>query len=274
MQYTSSSQVFKTLLCVGLSMACGLPLRAADFFAPSDATWKLRTGSSEASEPAGAWRETSFNDSTWSDAPAPVYYSTSGAEPPFFDGGVFGGTEIQGMMDTYSTIFLRKTFVVANAGAVSELQLNAACDDGFIAWINGVEVVRYNVAEGEPTFDGTAANSVNEPAPLDTFVISNPTMLVNGSNVIAVQVFNSALNSSDIGFMAGLSAPVDATAPVVASQAPPAGATLGELTQIEVRFAEVVSGVDAADLQRAWAVYIYVSATVGRASVDSLGGGG
>ncbi|HEX7859134.1 MAG TPA: lamin tail domain-containing protein [Verrucomicrobiae bacterium] len=195
-----------------------------------------------------AWRQNGFDDATWSAAATPVFYSTSVTEPPFYNGGVAEGTENSGMMDSYSSLFLRKNFAVTSAISISELHLDTACDDGFIAWINGEEVVRYNVSAGSLGFDDLAANSVDEPAALQRHVIRNPTMLVNGSNVIAVQVFNAALNSSDIGFMAGLTAPVDDVAPSVAAISPPNGATLGELTQIEITFSEIVSGVDASDL--------------------------
>ena len=198
--------------------------------------------------PLTAWREKDFDDSAWSNASAPIYYSTSPTEPPFYEGGIFNGTKIEGMMDSYSSFFLRKEFTVSNPSMISELQLDVACDDGFIAWINGIEVARYNVVEGERPFDDFASNSVNEPASLDTFLIPNPTMLLPGANLLAVQVFNSASNSSDLGFMAGLSAPVDVTPPFVVTQFPPAGATVGELSQIEITFNEVVFGIEASDL--------------------------
>ena len=190
-----------------------------------------------------------FDDSSWTDAPAPVYYSTSATEPPFYTGGAITGTAITGMQNTFSCIFLRKTFTVANPAVISELRLEAACDDGFIAWINGVEATRYNVPDAAPAYNAFAGNSISEPAPLGVFTITNTSMLTAGVNVLAVQVFNSTLNSSDLGFMAGLTAPVDVTAPAVATLAPPAGATTGELTRIEVTFREMVFGVDAADLR-------------------------
>lgn len=238
------------MIVFGLCFALwsSLSLGAAAFFTPADAVWKFRLGTNEASAPVNAWRQTNFNDSTWLDARAPIYYSSATTEPPFHDETAFSGTLIAGMMDNYTSVYLRKAFVVENPAVVSELLLEAACDDGFIAWINGVEVTRYNVPAGERAFNTLAVNSVSEPAPLDTFVISNPTMLVAGTNLLAIQVFNSAISSSDLGFMAGLSAPVDVTPPVVSSQYPPAGATIGELLQVEITFNEKVLGVDAADL--------------------------
>ncbi len=214
----------------------------------ADAVWKFRPGTNEASTPIGGWRQLSFDDSSWTDAPAPFYYSTDATEPPFHEGEPFNGTAITGMMGTYSSIYLRKRFFVPNAAVVSELILGAACDDGFIAWINGVEVARYNVSSGERAYNTFAGNSVNEPAELGSFSIANPTMVVSGTNILAIQVFNVALNSSDLGFMAELSAPVDNTPPVVSSQHPASGATVGELSQVEVTFSEVVFGIDAADL--------------------------
>src|SRR4051812_805999 len=83
---------------------------AGTFFTPETSVWKFRPGTNEASLPLTAWREKDFDDSSWSNASAPIYYSTSPTEPPFYEGGIFNGTKIEGMMDSYSSIFLRKEF--------------------------------------------------------------------------------------------------------------------------------------------------------------------
>ncbi len=221
----------------------------AQFFSTTNGVWKLRPGTNEASAPVTAWRQLAFDASSWSNAPAPIYYSTATTEPPFYTGGTFNGTRITGMQNSYSTVFLRREFQVSNPTVVPQLDLNAACDDGFIAWVNGVEIVRYNVPSGERAYNTFAGNSISEPAPFNNFTYANPTMLVPGTNVIAVQVFNSTLDSSDLGFIASLSAPVDVTPPTVISVQPPAGAVIGELTEAEVTFSEAVTGLDAADLR-------------------------
>ena len=60
------------------------------------------------------------------------------------------------MRGGYSSIYLRKTFNLVGASGVTNLFLNAQSDDGFIAWINGVEVLRYNMPAGDVPYNGAA----------------------------------------------------------------------------------------------------------------------
>ena len=109
----------------------------------SNANWLFIKAFAEASTPIDAWREVGFNDSLWSNSPTPFYYGdpyNSVANPGTLLSDMQGGA--------YSSIYLRKTFAVQNASAVTNLFFNAQSDDGFIAWINGFEVLRYNMAGG------------------------------------------------------------------------------------------------------------------------------
>lgn len=228
-------------LWLGLAWCClAGPLGAADLI-PTGSSWKFLRGTNEASLPdTTAWRRLNFNDAAFATAPAPFWY-----------GDVLpGGTQLTGMQNVYSCVYLRRTFTVANVADVQAIQFGAFCDDGFIAWLNGVEIIRYNVAAGEPTRSTLAIAAAAEPPPFNTTVISNPapsTLLVSGTNVLAIQVFNATLNSSDLGFDCALSTIAD-EAPVVAELFPPAGAITTQLRQIDVVFSESVTGVDAADL--------------------------
>ena len=95
-----------------------LMVRADVIFSATDATWKLFKGLSEASSPdPAAWRQPAFDDTSWAVAPAPFYYTSTPTEPPFYNGGPVTGTVLGDMMNVYTCIFLRKTFVVINAAA-------------------------------------------------------------------------------------------------------------------------------------------------------------
>jgi hypothetical protein len=205
------------------------------------ADWRWRPGTSEASTPVTAWREVAFNDSQFTTAPSPFWY-----------GDVFpGGTEITGMRSNYLCLFFRKTFVVSNVNEIGGLRLGAIVDDGLVAWINGTEVQRISMNEpaGSPVNTNTLAANAVEPVAFLYYDLPSPTYLVPGTNVIAVQVFQSSLESSDIGFDASLEAIITETIPpVVADVTPAPGATVTNLVQMTVAFSEPVSGVSAADL--------------------------
>jgi hypothetical protein len=154
------------------------------------------------------------------------------------------------MQNVHTTLFFRKTFTVSNPTEIGGLIINAKCDDGFIAWINGVEVTRYNVSVPNPTIGDVALVSVAEP-PLyaDYSSVPDPhSYLVSGTNVLAIMGFNNTIGSSDFGLDVTLrSTGQDTTTPTITSINPPPGQTAA-LTDITVTFSEPVRGITADDL--------------------------
>jgi len=216
----------------------------------SNALWLFIKGTSEASSPTNAWRELAFDDASWSNAAAPFFYGDPYATPGN------PGTVLSDMQSNYTSIYLRKRFIVPNIAAVTNLFLRAQSDDGFIAWINGVEVYRYNLPPGEIPFNGVTPTSITEPngngAPYLDYVLADPaTYLAEGPNMLAVHAFNQSLTqSSDFGFNAQLYtylADASLTPPRVLSATPPEGEVF-YLTNLTITFTESVSGVDASDL--------------------------
>ena len=79
------------------------------------------------------------------------------------------------------------------------VQVELKMDDGAVVYLNGTEVVRSNMPEGEILFDSLAGeNSVSESAffthPIDS------SLLNVGENVLAVEVHQISESSSDISF--------------------------------------------------------------------------
>jgi len=207
---------------------------------PAGSEWRYLKGTAPGSQPdTTAWRGPSFDDSSWVVGKAAFYY-----------GDPFTGTELTDMRNNYSSVFLRRRFTVDNPGDIKALILRAACDDGFICWVNGREAMRFNVPAGEIPFNGFANGPVNpDPAVFNDYPIANPqTVLNRGVNHIAIQVFNANLESSDLVWDASLVFEADFDAPVISSLIPANGAAVRELFSIEVNFSEPVQGVEAADL--------------------------
>ena len=97
----------------------------------ANSSWRYYEGRRPASLPdRAAWRLGKFNDIKWAAGSAPFFYGET----------VEGGTELGKMKNRYSSVFLRQTFDVQKAGQLSDLTLKVLVDDGFVAWINGVEV--------------------------------------------------------------------------------------------------------------------------------------
>lgn len=226
------------LACFIWSMAA-LSTYGATIFS-TNSSWKYFKGRTEASTPTSAWRQINFDDSTWL-GPSNAW---------FYYGDPFTGTLLNDMMNQYSCVFLRKTFVISNLSEVAALRIGSYCDDGFMAWINGTNVQRYNFnSPPEPIFTSLATGGPPfEPPPLVNFDVFPVDFLVQGTNVIAVQLFNITTNSSDIAFNMELKSFAPDTVPPTISAKAPAPGTVTNLTQITVTFSEPVSGVDPGDL--------------------------
>ena len=229
------------LLLLGILFGVATRVVAEDLI-PRNAEWHYLKGSNEPAPAAGnaqAWRLPGYNDFVWQRGNTPLFYG----EP-------LTGTELTDMRGLYSSVFLRREFTVANVPEVETLTLNAICDDGFIAWINGVEVARFNMPEGDVARDGAALGALAEPIPFDAFPVPKPAaVLRQGVNVLAVQAFNASIGgSSDFVWDPSLEFTRDLTAPAIERTVPSAGAVVRSLSSVEVLFTEAVNGVDAADL--------------------------
>jgi hypothetical protein len=234
------------------------PLTNTVTLVPTNAWYSLFKGVAEASSPANAWRAVGFNDSGWSNSQAPFYYDTA---PGGSGDTYYGNTQLSDMPGSsgYLTIYLRHKFVVNNPDVLTQLILKAKYDDGFVAWLNGVEVFRTPTIQSAAgmevpyTYDSTLVTSANESpnGPFVTNIIAVPTsVLVPGTNLLTIHACNSALSSSDFLIDFELQADMldDSIAPpAVASTIPPAG-ELGALNSILVVFSKAVQNVDASDL--------------------------
>jgi hypothetical protein len=160
----------------------------------TNSVWKYAKGLSEASTPdTTAWRNVGFNDSAWSTGTAPFYYENDPGSATAYS----GNTDLTDMDGSYTCIFMRQTFVLTNVSQIAQLQLTALSDDGFIAWINGTEVARFNMPTGEIAYNGLSSAALSEPVPLQNDLLSNAqSYLLTGTNVMAIQAFNCSLGTS------------------------------------------------------------------------------
>ncbi|MEN9677274.1 MAG: hypothetical protein RIS76_3170 [Verrucomicrobiota bacterium] len=211
----------------------------ADSLIPTGAPWRFFRGLASPSEDAAGWRQTDFDDGSWE----------SGVEPLFY-GEPLIGTELPDMRGNYSSVYLRHAFEVANPAEFDSLTLKVLSDDGFVAWINGVEVARYNLPDGELGPQSVAKGTLSEPLAVEEYSVTNPSSVLRvGRNVLAIQGFNASLgDSSDFVISPLLETTVDTTVPVVERLLPTPGAVLKDFSSLEIQFSRPVRGVDAADL--------------------------
>src|ERR1035437_7991283 len=223
-----------------------LPCFAGVLVTP-DSTWRFFKGTSEASTPdTTAWRQLGFDDSAWANSQAAFYYENSPGSSTAYS----GNTDLTDMFGNYTCIFLRQPFVVTNIYDLAAMQIAALSDDGYIAWINGQEVGRFNMPAGDVPYNGLASPALAEPIPWWTNTVSDlQSFLVPGTNVFAVQAFNCSLSgSSDFIINPALYYLPDLTSPTLTLIYPATNTLVRDLTSIEVAFSKPVAGVDASDL--------------------------
>lgn len=172
-----------------------LPIREGD-------TWRYWKGTSTPPlQGTNQWFRPEFDDVSWS-GPAP-----SG----FGYGDCDDGTELADMQNNYISVFTRKRFMVDDPSAVSALTLAADYDDGAVVYLNGQEVLRLNMPTGTVTRHIAAAGNhessrgegASPPNPKEFYAL-NPSLLVAGTNVIAVSGHNVSTNSSDFSLIVEL----------------------------------------------------------------------
>ncbi|MBN1669816.1 MAG: lamin tail domain-containing protein [Kiritimatiellae bacterium] len=160
------------------------------------AAWRYRPGTAPAAaQDSPVWRTRLFDDSAWNTGSAPFGYGDAGT-------GSFGTT--LDMQNDHTSVFLRKTFTVPNAARIARVDVWAQYDDGFALWVNGREVARVNVdgTSGSPlAYDDVAASDL-EPDQEWSVSLAGGSMcdLLNGTNVVAVQLLNATAASEDLLF--------------------------------------------------------------------------
>lgn len=99
------------------------------------------------------------------------------------------------------TTYFRKTFDVSQAENFSALTLQLVRDDGAVVYLNGNEVERPNMPAGtiDSTTEAFSTTSGSEEDQFFEFAL-DPSMLIEGENVIAVEIHQISPTSSDISF--------------------------------------------------------------------------
>jgi len=149
-------------------------------------------------DPGEDWMLGSFDDSSWLTGPGPLGLGDDHQVTVIY-GGESGAR--------HPTTWFRYVFGVTRSLTLRDLHLSLMVDDSAVVWLNGVEVQRVNLTSEEVSVDTWALVAIAEPnesAVLDYRL--DVGALVDGDNVLAVEVHQAAATSSDLTFDAGLRA--------------------------------------------------------------------
>lgn len=99
----------------------------------------------------------------------------------------------------FPTLYFRKLVNITNPNAYTNFRIRAKFDDGIVIWVNGVEAFRNNIS-ADPGYATLATASIaGNGSTIFTGSVS-PVLFVPGDNIIAVEVHQSASNSTDLFF--------------------------------------------------------------------------
>ena len=99
------------------------------------------------------------------------------------------------MYNSYVAVYIRRSFTCSFSD-VESLLLSVDYDDGFIAYLNGVEIARSNMA-GTPSYDQTATAQREAGTPELFDITDSAHLLRSGINVVAVEMRNFRATSTD-----------------------------------------------------------------------------
>jgi tetratricopeptide (TPR) repeat protein len=184
------------------------------------AAWRLFRGVREPSTSL-EWTLPDFDDTTWETGRSGFGYG---------DGD--DATVLDDMRSRYSTIYVRHRFDVPDPSIYRSVALVVTIDDGFIAYLNGREIGRFNAGPPGRRAPSTAlASSTIDATVAPPIEISSG--LRAGSNVLAIQGINRQLDSTDLSLL-----------PIVVAQLVPVGSAEDGISRYK-EFIELASGSDA-----------------------------
>ena len=169
---------------VVVNRAGGLPIALV----PAGSVWRyLDDGSNQDT----AWRTTNFVDSAWFSGPAQLGYG-DGDESTLVGYGPDPNNR-------FVTTYFRNSFT--NTAAFSTLSVNLLRDDGAVVYLNGTEVFRSNMPGTAIDYLTLASSAISGSAEnIFNLATISTGLLQRGRNVIAVELHQNSVTSSDISF--------------------------------------------------------------------------
>ncbi|MFT4660627.1 MAG: hypothetical protein ACI8XB_000895 [Patiriisocius sp.] len=143
------------------------------------------------SEPPADWNVLNFDDTGWMTG---------------FGGFGYGDADDNTIINPVSSIYLRQEFMINDINDINSIVLHADYDDGYVAYMNGIEISRSeNLLGNPPAYDqytetdheaGFYQGMIPQPIQFDQ---DDFIAVVNeGTNVLSIQLHNANAFSSDM----------------------------------------------------------------------------
>ena len=156
----------------------------------ADNIWRYWSGQTPPTN-YGQWNQPGYDDNAWNSGPG---------------GFGYGDNDDNTVIAPTASILLRREFEIADAGDLTHLLFHADYDDGFIAYLNGVEIMRSsNFANFSPSYNEYTTidqEAVGYTGGIPEHVLFESdevqALVHNGTNTLAIRVHNASASSSDM----------------------------------------------------------------------------
>lgn len=150
--------------------------------------------------PGSKWILSTFDDEQWKEGNAQLGYGEDD-EQTVLDYGADPDNR-------HITSYFRKSFLLSQEDLLSDfITLELLRDDGAVLYLNGMEIIRSNMPYGDITSSTLALETVHGGA--ENYVHVYPlekSLLQVGENILAVEIHQKDVSSSDLSFDLGISA--------------------------------------------------------------------
>lgn len=171
-------------------------------------TWKyLDDGSNQNT----GWTATNFSDASWKSGSGILGYGNSPETTVSYG---------PSSSNKFTTTYFRTNFTLTEEmKSRGSFTFSLLRDDGAVVYLNGQEIVRSNMPVGTIAYNTLASTTADgtEETTYYNYVV-DPSFFVAGNNVIAVEVHQRNLTSSDLSFDLELTAQLPNTSSLVSSE--------------------------------------------------------
>ena len=165
----------------------------SDVLLEAGADWKYLA---DGSDQGDAWRQPLFDDALWNVGASELGYGDGDeATVVGFDGD-----------NKPLTTYYRRSFAVRDVASIDQLTLHVLRDDGAVVFLNGVEIVRDNVPFDADFDTPASADTTGDDERVFHIFAINPDLLVEGKNLLAIEIHQFSADSPDLSMDARLTA--------------------------------------------------------------------
>jgi hypothetical protein len=166
-----------------------------------------------------AWRAPAFDDGAWPQGPGLLGFENASVPAP--------GMRTPFTNSRQLTYYVRTSFVYNGSRNGVTLTIDQILDDGAVYYLNGQEIGRSGMPAGTVTFTTPASRTVSDAVEELGVIAADGSALVNGTNVLAVEIHQANTGSSDVVFGMRLNISVPTQPSLLINEVLPAAAGTG-----------------------------------------------